>query len=67
MLSGEFLATQGAVHKGRRHIFPYIWPLPPSCLQPSAFHGPLLELVSKALNQLAAILHVYAGGLNFMK
>jgi hypothetical protein len=28
---------------------------------------PLLELVSKELNHLAAILHVYAGGLNFMK
>ena len=26
-----------------------------------------LELVSKGLNHLAAILHVYAGGLNFMK
>ena len=26
-----------------------------------------LELVSKELNHLAAILHVYAGGLNFKK
>ena len=26
-----------------------------------------LELVSKVLNHLAAILHVYAEGLNFMK
>ena len=26
-----------------------------------------LELVSKELNHLATILHVYAGGLNFMK
>ena len=26
----------------------------------------LLELVSKELNHLAAILHAYAGGLNFM-
>ena len=26
-----------------------------------------IELVSKELNHLAAILHVYAGGLNFMK
>jgi hypothetical protein len=26
-----------------------------------------LELVSKELNHLAAILHVYDGGLNFMK
>ena len=26
-----------------------------------------LDLVSKELNHLAAILHVYAGGLNFMK
>ena len=29
--------------------------------------GHRLELVSKELNHLAAILHVYAGGLNFMK
>ena len=29
--------------------------------------GVFLELVSKELNHLAAILHVYAGGLNFMK
>ena len=29
--------------------------------------GNQLELVSKELNHLAAILHVYAGGLNFMK
>ena len=29
-------------------------------------HGGI-ELVSKELNHLAAILHVYAGGLNFMK
>ena len=27
----------------------------------------LLELVSEELNHLAAIFHVYAGGLNFMK
>ena len=27
----------------------------------------MVELVSKELNHLAAILHVYAGGLNFMK
>ena len=26
-----------------------------------------VELVSKELNHLAAIFHVYAGGLNFMK
>ena len=26
-----------------------------------------LELVSKELNHLGAILHVYAGGLNFVK
>ena len=26
-----------------------------------------IELVSKELNHLAAILHVYAGGLKFMK
>ena len=29
--------------------------------------GSYVELVSKELNHLAAILHVYAGGLNFMK
>ena len=29
--------------------------------------GLKLELVSKELNHLAVILHVYAGGLNFMK
>ena len=29
--------------------------------------GQKLELVSKELNHLAAILHVHAGGLNFMK
>ena len=28
---------------------------------------PAIELVSEELNHLAAILHVYAGGLNFMK
>ena len=31
------------------------------------FFDSFLELVSKELNHLAAILHVYAGGLNFMK
>ena len=31
------------------------------------FSGLMLELVSKELNHLAAILHVYAGGLKFMK
>jgi hypothetical protein len=31
------------------------------------FHAFLVELVSKELNHLAAILHVYAGGLKFMK
>ena len=36
---------------------------------PSAAVAQLIkvELVSKELNHLAAILHVYAGGLNFMK
>ena len=29
--------------------------------------GLKLELVSKELNHFVAILHVYAGGLNFMK
>ena len=32
-----------------------------------SIQGRKLELVSKELNHLAAILHVYAGGLNFMK
>ena len=31
------------------------------------FKAPTVELVSKELNHLAAILHVYAGDLNFMK
>ena len=31
------------------------------------FHEVFLELVSKELNHLAAILHVYAGGLNVIK
>ena len=31
------------------------------------FLGFIIELVSKELNSLAAILHVYAGGLSFMK
>ena len=35
------LLDLGAVHKGRPQIFPYFWPLPPSCLQPSAIQGPL--------------------------
>ena len=40
------------------------WPLIPiySCVTVTT-----LELVSKELNHLAAILHVYAGGLNSMK
>ena len=33
----------------------------------NAHYDKRLELVSKELNHLAAILHVYAGGLNFMK
>ena len=32
-----------------------------------ATYAPSLELVSKELNHLAAILHVYAGSLIFMK
>ena len=32
----------------------------------SIYQSPL-DLVSKELNHLAAILHVYAGGLNFKK
>ena len=31
------------------------------------YHMSNVELVSKELNHLAAILHVYAGALNFMK
>ena len=31
------------------------------------FNALFVELVSKELNHLAAILHVYAGGLNFMR
>ena len=42
----------------------------PDTLHKSLWHkyiiGDILELVSKELNHLAAILHVYAGGLNFM-
>ena len=34
---------------------------------PADFEPLGVELVSKELNHLAAILHVYAGGLNFMK
>ena len=30
-------------------------------------NGDIVELVSKELNHLVAILHVYDGGLNFMK
>ena len=37
---------------------------PNFCPKINAF---FLELVPKELNHLAAILHVYAGGLNFMK
>ena len=34
-------------------------------IRSNASLGTILELVSKELNHLAAILHVYAGGLNF--
>ena len=37
------------------------------CSPSKAMTGCSIELVSKELNHLAAILHVYAGGLNFMK
>ena len=49
---------------------------PPKCAQVAVVSNLLftgcidgvdIELVSKELNHLAAILHVYAGGLNFMK
>ena len=36
-------------------------------IHPLSINGATLELVSKELNHLEAILHVYAGGLNFMK
>ena len=39
----------------------YIYPLPVQLL------GYAITGASKELNHLAAILHVYAGGLNFMK
>ena len=40
----------------------------PKCFGPDQnIYALSLELVSKELNHLAAILHVYAGGLNFMK
>ena len=29
---------KGVVHKGHQHIFPYIWTLPPSCLQLSSLY-----------------------------
>ena len=57
-------------------IFNFIkfsWPLVRETSQKSDasiflnFHDLWLELVSKELNRLSAILHVYAGGLNFMK
>ena len=35
--------------------------------EPAKFKEEPVELVSKELNHLAAILHVYAGGFNFMK
>ena len=38
-----------------------------NCLIPAYASWPCLELVSKELNHLVAILHVYAGGLIFMK
>ena len=41
--------------------------LSPKKIKNLHFFMPNLELVSKELNHLAAILHVYAGGLNFMK
>ena len=37
------MTSLGAVHKGRSQIIPYFWPLPPSCLQPSAIQGPLTK------------------------
>ena len=39
----------------------------PSKMPSTIEQGIQVELVSKELNHLAAILHVYAGGLNFMK
>ena len=37
------------------------------CIKNLGFLEGILELVSKELNHLAAILHVYAGGLDCMK
>ena len=37
------MTSLGAVHKGSSQIIPYFWPLPPSCLQPSAIQGPLTK------------------------
>ena len=47
-------------------------PINPKLWNSFDYHPPprfyfYLELVSKELNHFAAILHVYAGGLNFMK
>ena len=44
-----------------------LWPLGGVNSKIPKFQMPILELVSKELNHLAAILHVYAGGFNFMK
>ena len=35
------VTSLGAVHKESSQIITYFWPLPPSCLQPSAIQGPL--------------------------
>ena len=37
-----------------------------TAFQVGTLEEPELELVSKELNHLAAIVHVFAGGLNFM-
>ena len=58
-LNGELLSYVNIMFKQNLLNFPtlfYYW-----------FHEETVELVPKELNHLAAILHVYAGGLNFMK
>ena len=67
ILSNDFL--QYMIHSNLRHqscILGYLSHHHKTHHQ-STIHVYNLELVSKELNQLAAILHVYAGGLIFMK
>ena len=51
----DFYEAKKSIKISKKHLTSYV-------------NAPLvLELVSKELNHLAAILHVYAGGLHFMK